>query len=122
MQTSVDLATNTRPFTASFVAGLLGLFVLVTGFWGCTEKAAPPGHLAHVWGQLLDSGGRPVSQYPMKLEPVDGSSPKFSAVTNYSGDFEFADVPKGTYRVYPANRPRDLSKIVEVRGSASEFL
>ena len=58
----------------------------------------------------------------MKLEPVDGSSPRFSAVTNYSGDFEFADVPKGTYRVYPANRPRDLSKIVEVRGSASEFL
>jgi hypothetical protein len=57
----------------------------------------------------------------MRLESVDGSSPGFSAVTNYSGDFEFADVPKGTYRVYAANRPRELSKTIEVRGNPNEF-
>ena len=119
MRTSADHATSTSNSVRFTI--VLGSFILVTGF-GCThQNAASPGHLTHLWGQLLDSGGRPVSQYPMKLEPVGGSSPGFSAVTNYGGDFEFADVPKGTYRVYAANRPRELSKVVEVRGSPTEF-
>jgi len=56
----------------------------------------------------------------MKLEPLDGSSRTFSAVTDYSGRFEFADVPKGTYVVYPANRPRDLGRTIRVQGNSTE--
>jgi hypothetical protein len=124
MQTSAGLATNTRVLRILNVTlRVYALLALIAGSWGCAQpNAAPAGHLTHVWGQLLDSGGRPVSQYPMKLEPVAASLPSFSAVTNYSGDFEFADVPKGRYRVYPANRPSELGRIVKVGEGASEFI
>ena len=89
---------------------------------GCTQQSATSGHLTHVRGQLLDSGGRPVSQYVMKLEPTSSSLKSFSAVTDYSGDFEFADVPKGTYIVYPANRPRETGKTVQVQGGAMQSI
>ena len=96
MQMYAELAINTKGNAAmnSFLQAVF-LFSLLARLCGCTERPPTSGHLTHVRGQLLDSGGRPVSQYPMKLEVTDGSSRIFSAVTNYSGDFEFADVPTG---------------------------
>jgi len=96
MQMCADLAINTKRNAAmNPILRIVVLFSLLAGLCGCTGRKPTLGHLTHVRGQLLDSGGRPVSQYPMKLEATDGSSRIFSAVTNYSGDFEFADVPTG---------------------------
>jgi hypothetical protein len=123
MQMCADLAINTeRNRTTDSLFHLFMLFSLLAGLCGCTEHPATSGHLTHVRGQLLDSGGRPVTQYPMKLEPLDGSSRPFSAVTDYSGNFEFADVPTGAYRVYPANRDRSLGQTIRVQGQPTEFV
>jgi len=123
MQMFVGLVTNTKSIPTAkslFYTGWLA--TLLIGLCGCTEQTAPPWHPTHVRGQLLDSGGRPVSQYVMKLEPLEGPLRTFSAITDYSGNFEFSDVPKGTYRVYPANRPRDIGKTIQVQGNATEFI
>jgi hypothetical protein len=123
MQMYADLAINTKRNAAmNPILHIVVLFSLLAGLCGCTGRKPTSGHLTHVRGQLLDSGGRPVSQYPMKLEATDGSSRTFSAVTNYSGDFEFADVPKGTYRVYVANRDRGLGQTIQVQDQPTEFV
>ena len=101
---------------------MLGVVGWISGCSRPNITEIPSGHLTHVRGQLLDSGGRPVSQYPMKLEPIEASSQTFSAVTDYSGNFEFADVPKGTYTAYPANRPRASGTTIRVLGKATETI
>jgi len=106
-------------------SGSVRLLLIVAGIavlFGCNSPMSHSGHLTHVRGQLLDRGGRAVSQYAMKLEPTDRSLPAFSAVTDYSGYFEFADVPRGTYIVYPANRPRETAKTVSVQGDTTQFI
>jgi hypothetical protein len=102
----------------SHALSLVGVLIL----FGCAHQGAPAGHLSHLRGQLLDSGGRPVSQYAMRLEPTSASLPSFSSVTDYSGYFEFADVPKGTYIAYPANRPSATGKTIHVEGRPTEFI
>jgi hypothetical protein len=120
MQTFAVVATK-----FASCSGFVRLLLLATGtvgLFGCNGPMSRPIHLTHVRGQLLDNGGRPVSQYAMKLEPTDRSLPAFSAVTDYSGYFEFADVPRGTYIVYPANRPHETVKNVQVQGGTTQFI
>lgn len=121
MQMFVGRAINIKRLRTisrvSFAPPLASVLIML---FGCSQQSTNSGHLTHLRGQLLDSGGRPVSQYVMKLDPISTSLPAFSAVTDYSGDFEFARVPKGTYIVYPANRPRERGKTVHVQGGTTQ--
>lgn len=126
MRMCADLAITTNFVRkAMLFLPMLVLLSIAVSISGCSKPhqiAGPPRHLTHIYGQLLDSGGRPVAQYPMKLDPVEASSQSFSAVTDYSGVFEFADVPKGTYIVHPVNRAAEGGKTIRIQGESTESI
>jgi hypothetical protein len=72
-------------------------------------------------GQLVDQRGRPVSQYAVRCESVDNLSVQSTvAFTDFSGNFQFLNLPPGKYNVYPMNETADQSQIVEVTGGAKK--
>lgn len=62
---------------------------------------------ATVYGQVVDAANRPVSQIPVLAQAANGTIIS-SSVTDGSGTFRFYNLPSGTYKFYPLNRPQAL--------------
>jgi hypothetical protein len=72
-------------------------------------------------GQLVDQRGRPVSQYAVRCESLDNLSGRSTvAFTDFSGNFQFLNLPPGKYKIYPMNETADQSQIVEVTSGAEK--
>jgi hypothetical protein len=70
-------------------------------------------------GAVVDRVGRAVAEYPVVAEPIDRSSSstaQYVAVTDFTGTFRFFELPRGTYRIYPANQPQAGNDMVDARG------
>src|SRR5262249_33283204 len=73
-----------------------------------------------IQGQLVDKQGRPVSQYPVRLEKIDEPKTKtktktYSAVTDFSGTYQFINLPPGRYIAYPNFQSRASGVTIEVK-------
>jgi hypothetical protein len=91
-----------------------------------SASCLPPGQLAKqenstVEGQLVDQGGRPVSQYAVKIEGVNNGTVSSVAFTDFSGNFQFLNLPAGQYRIYPLNEAADQGRVIEVHGGKQDI-
>jgi hypothetical protein len=68
-------------------------------------------------GQLIDINGRPISQYPVTfvgIEKLQGKT--YHGVTDFSGTFQFYNLPGGKYKIAPINQPSIDWKEVFIKG------
>src|SRR5262249_42236888 len=66
-------------------------------------------------GQLIDQEGRPVSQYPIKIQATGNQGVSSVAFTDFSGEFQFFNLVSGKYSVYPLSEKSSIqSREVEL--------
>jgi protocatechuate 3,4-dioxygenase beta subunit len=76
-----------------------------------------------IQGQLVDKQGRPVSQYPIRLEKIDEPKTKtYSAVTDFSGTYQFINLPPGRYIAYPNYQPRASGVTIDLKEQALRLI
>lgn len=99
---------------------LLAALLANSGFSSCST--ATPSISNMIKGQLVDQNGRPVSQYAVKCEGVDQNGGWSGiAFTDFSGSFQFLNVPPGRYKVLPLNQVSDQSQVFQVRNNTQDI-
>jgi len=94
-----------RSFSLKKIAFVL-LALGTIAVWGFIQNNLQAAEMKVLEGQLLDQGGRPASQYPIKLDGVAQLAGKtYIAVTDFSGRFQFFNLAPGEYVVYPVRQP-----------------
>jgi len=108
------------------VAFSFALFVIILTFFlaaGCVGKTTS-GFTGKsrtvVQGQVVDRNGRPVSQSAVQIKAVDSTGVSSVGFTDFSGTFQFFDLPAGKYRVNLLESPETQAKVIELNGNAVE--
>jgi hypothetical protein len=109
---------NSQAGTNWIDSGFLLFVVLVLFAGGCSSGNTVSNTRIEnvVEGQLVDMNGRPVSQYGVKIVRVDDPAKAFIAITDFSGHFEFLDLPTGKYNLYPVKQTAAQGRAVDVQG------
>ena len=82
---------------------------------GCPRVHVPADqNNSTVEGQLVDQAGRPVSQQAVKLEALDNPAVSAIAFTDFSGYFQFLNLPAGKYRCHALADPPEQGWVVDV--------
>jgi hypothetical protein len=106
--------TRCQTFTILWLAISLVAAMFGSGCQGSSPAGAGRSRTG-VQGQLIDRGGRPVSQFAIKIEGVENSSFSSVAVTDFSGAFQFFDVPSGKYKLYALKDSGKEVRLIDVR-------
>jgi len=101
-------------FTISQLAHFLVAIIGLAGALSCNSSPSVRASGSTIQGQVLDARGRPASQYPVKIEQAEGSPETAVAFTDFTGTFQFVNLPPGKYKLYPLNRGGNEPLVVEL--------